>query len=358
MRTGDTRTNATVRCRKARNGATGGTDLPATACRAAFLGRLCCTMALIIGMMLISPAAATQTIQIILAPNATIEGESILLGEVARILGGDTAQTQMLSTMEVGRAPVPGQSLLLHSGQVEVRLRQNGFDPAHYRISDSGPVRVLRGHESVSGEQIGAAVLRFIEKHAPWQAEQMKIRPIQYNQDHRVPPGKVSLQVIAPKHVDWLGAVPFRVNLLVDGNIVQRTSVSAYIEVWQDVVLAAKPLGRNQPITMADLRMETMNIARVPANAIFCMDQVVGQRANRPIAINSVLRSDQVVLPPVVRRGDVVQLLAESAMLRITTQAIAQENGGVGETIRVINVRSKKNVHAQVVDAQTVRVEF
>lgn len=358
MRRSITRTVAIAYGRKPRNGATNGTHLPASACRAALPRYLCCVMALMIVMVSICPAAATETIRIVLAPNATVTGESISLGEVAQILGGDTAQTQTLSAIEVGRAPVPGQALLLHSSQVEGRLRQNGFDPAQLRISDSGPVRVLRGHESVSGDQISAAVLKYIQKHAPWQAEQMKIRPIEYNQDHRVPPGKVSMQVTAPKHVDWLGAVPFRVNLLVDGNIVQRTRVSAYIEVWQDVVLAAKPLGRNQPITMDDLRMETMNIARVPANAIFRLDQVLGQRANRPIAINSVLRSDQVVLPPVVRRGDVVQLLAESAMLRITTQAIAQENGGVGETIRVVNVRSKKNVHAQVVDAQTVRVEF
>jgi flagella basal body P-ring formation protein FlgA len=63
-------------------------------------------------------------------------------------------------------------------------------------------------------------------------------------------------------------------------------------------------------------------------------------------------------LPPVVRKGDVVQVLAESAQLKITTQGVAQENGGVGQKIQVMNVASKKNVLARIIDAQTVKVDF
>ncbi|MBI5063028.1 MAG: flagellar basal body P-ring formation protein FlgA, partial [Desulfatitalea sp.] len=242
--------------------------------------------------------------------------------------------------------------------QVETRLKQNGIDLARCRIVDAGPVKVIRNHAGITDAQIRAAVEVYIQANAPWQADQMKIRPIAYDQAHKLPPGKVSLEVMAPKHTDWLGAIPFQVRLLVDGEAVKRTSVSAYIEVWQAVVLTAKPLGRNQPITREDLQLETMNMARVPANAILSMDQLIGRRANRAIAVNSILRVDQVDLPPIVRKGDVVQVLAESAQLKITTQAVAQENGGVGQKIQVMNVASKKNVHARIVDAQTVKVDF
>ena len=71
-----------------------------------------------------------------------------------------------------------------------------------------------------------------------------------------------------------------------------------------------------------------------------------------------MLRSDQMDLPPVIRRGDVVQVVAESDTLRITTQAVAQDSGGVGEMIRVMNARSRQNIHAEVVNGQTVRVTF
>jgi flagella basal body P-ring formation protein FlgA len=39
-------------------------------------------------------------------------------------------------------------------------------------------------------------------------------------------------------------------------------------------------------------------------------------------------------------------------------KGIAKQNGGVGEHIKVQNVRSKKIIHAMVIDNQTVQVEF
>jgi len=303
-------------------------------------------------------AAAAEPLQITLAPKAAVDEENILLSRIAQIQGGETGQAETLGQIDLGRAPLPGQSLVLYRTQVETRLKQNGIDPSRCRIIDAGPVKVIRNHAQVSDAEIRAAVEDYIHTRAPWKAEQMKIRPIAYNQSHKLPPGNVRLQVAAPKHTDWLGAVPFQVRLLVDGQAVKRTSVSAYIEVWQEVVLAAKPLGRNQPIGREDLELQRMNMDGVPANAIANLDQVIGRRANHVIAVNSILRADQVDLPPIVRKGDVIQVLAESDQLKITTQAVAQENGGVGQKIEVINVASKKKVHARIIDAQTVKVDF
>ena len=318
----------------------------------------CMGCVLVCILIMATMAAAANPLQISLVPKATVDEENILLGRIAEITGGEAGQAETAGQIDLGRAPLPGQSVILRRNQVEARLKQNGIDPTQCRIVDAGPVKIIRNYAGVSDTQIQAAVQAFIQAHAPWQPDQMKIRPIEYNQTHKLPPGKVSLQVTAPKHTDWLGAVPFQVQLLVDGQAVKRTTVSAYIEVWQEVVLAAKPLGRNQPITREDLQVENMNMARVPTNAILSVDQVLGRRANRAIAINSILRVDQVDLPPVVRKGDVVQVLAESAQLKITTQAVAQENGGLGERIQVMNVASKKNVHARIIDRQTVRVDF
>jgi flagella basal body P-ring formation protein FlgA len=140
--------------------------------------------------------------------------------------------------------------------------------------------------------------------------------------------------------------------------MVKRTSIPVYIEVWQDVVLTAKPIGKNQPITAGDLQVKRMNLARVPSKAVFQPDQVIGKRANRTIAANTVLRSDRVHEPLMIRKGDIVQVLAESKVLRITTQALARENGTFGDNIEVVNLKSKKKIFAQVVDAQTVKVDF
>jgi flagella basal body P-ring formation protein FlgA len=205
---------------------------------------------------------------------------------------------------------------------------------------------------------VNTAVKAFIQHRAPWNPDQLKITRLTFDQEFTVPKGKLSFQVTAPKHTDWLGPIPFRVHIAVDGQVFEKIIAPATIEVWSDVVLAAKPIGKFQPIEEDDIVVKKMNLARVPANVIVRLDQVLGQRAKHSIAANSVLRSDQVESPPVVQRGDVVQMIAESSFLKVAARGLAKESGAVGDRIRVMNMGSKKIVYAQVVDQKTVQVEF
>jgi flagella basal body P-ring formation protein FlgA len=210
----------------------------------------------------------------------------------------------------------------------------------------------------VTPAAVNAAVKAFIMRHAPWKSDQLKITRLTFDHEVTAPSGKIGFRVTAPKHTDWLGPIPFCVHILVNGQDAVKVHAPATIEVWSDVVLAAKPLGRYQPIEAGDIVVRKMNQARVPANAIVRADQVLGLRARHNIAANCVLRNDQIESPPVVRRGDVVQMVAESEVLKVAVKAVAKENGAVGERIRVMNLRSRKIIYAQVLDKQTVQVEF
>jgi flagellar basal body P-ring formation protein FlgA len=220
------------------------------------------------------------------------------------------------------------------------------------------PVQAVKATTVVAPAAVNAAVKAFIERHAPWKADQLKITRLTFDQASSVPAGKLGFQVTAPLHTDWLGPIPFRVGITVDGQVAEKVVVPATIQVWSDVVQTVKPLGRFQPIEADDIVVKKMNLACVPANVIVTVDQVLGQRARHNIAANTVLRRDQVESQPVVRRGDVVQMVAESAVLKVAVKGMARENGAVGDRIRVMNLSSKKIVYARVVDQQTVQVEF
>lgn len=206
--------------------------------------------------------------------------------------------------------------------------------------------------------QIRAAVKHYIDRHAPWDTEQMVVKKIKFNRTISLPPGKVALRVSAPKHTDWLGAIPFSVGVAVNGQRKTGLTVPVNIEVWSDVIMTTKPLGRFEPIDRDDLQIKKMDLARVPSNALVNVDDVIGKRANRNIAANCILRNDHVEMPPLIKRGDLVEVVAESPMLKISVKAMAKENGRQGDRIKVVNLRSKKTLYALVVDGQTVRVEF
>jgi flagella basal body P-ring formation protein FlgA len=263
-----------------------------------------------------------------------------------------------LGRIKVSKAPLPGKSRWVTAKQVQIGLTRSGVDASLYRIVSSGPTRVKRRALQVKAQRICDAVKRYILANSPWRSDQMKIKPIKYSQDLTVVDGRLSFQVKSPKHSDWLGSIPFFVFVYVDGQIAKKVTVPVTIDVWSDVALAAIPLGKYQIIESKHIRIKKMNLARVPENAVLHIEQAVGSRTNRNIAVNSILRSDQLELPPVVKRGDVVQVVAESNSMKISVKARAKESGAKGKTIRVQNLRSKKTIYAQVVDSQTVQVEF
>ena len=212
--------------------------------------------------------------------------------------------------------------------------------------------------QNLAPNRIHAAVLQYIVQHAPWDADQLTIKKINFNRPVRIPAGKIGLHVTAPKHTDWLGAIGFSVGVTINGKKVTRLTVPVKLEVWGDVILTSKPLGRFQPIGHDDIHIKKMDLARVPSNVIMDIDQVVGHRTNRRIAANCILRKDHVEIPPSVRRGDLVSVVAESAHLKISIKAMAKEDGRIGERIKVVNLRSKRSIYALVVDDRTVSVEF
>jgi flagella basal body P-ring formation protein FlgA len=59
---------------------------------------------------------------------------------------------------------------------------------------------------------------------------------------------------------------------------------------------------------------------------------------------------------PVVRKGDPVELVAETDSFSVSAQAIAQEDGAPGERIRVKTDPKATPIYAQVVDMGLVRV--
>jgi flagella basal body P-ring formation protein FlgA len=124
------------------------------------------------------------------------------------------------------------------------------------------------------------------------------------------------------------------------------------------VVITKKPLGRHKPITEDDITVLKMDLAKVPSGVITDPDAVLGKRTSRAIGSKTVLRTDLVEFPPLVRRGDVVEIVAETQGFKVTALGQVKKKGALGERIPVMNFESKKVLYARVMDSKTVKIDF
>jgi len=290
---------------------------------------------------------------------AEINSNDIYLGRIAKIRGDDQALVKRLKGVVIARAPLPGKSRHLKESHIRLRLKQERIDLSQIRFAAPEGIEVTRGFVEVTKENIKRVVSDFIYANTPWERENVKIRDIRVRGNVILPKGKVTYSVEPLKNTDFKGSVPLPLHFKVNGNFQKRILVTADIEVSAEVVVTKRPLRRFRRITEDDIEIREKNLAELPSNIILDYEEVLGKRAKRNISANRVLRSDLIEFPPLVKRGDVVQLIAESGGLRITTLGmVKQREGRRGERIRIENIDSKKSLYGLVLDAKTVRVDF
>ena len=301
---------------------------------------------------------ASDLTRIRILEKAQIDDEKILLSDIAKIEGSDPLLVQKLSAIVVGRAPLPGNSRHLDGGTIETRLKQNGFDLTELILNIPPSIDVSRRFLEVSQERIKELVSDYISKKILSGNPNARIKNIQVSEGLRLPGGRITYEVTAPRNRDLVGQVPFAVRFDVNGKLYKRVWATVNIEVLAEVVITKKPLGRHKPITEDDIMVVEMDLAKVPSDVITDPEAVLGKRTRRAIGSKTVLRANLVEFPPLVRRGDVVKIVAETQGIKITALGQVKKKGALGDRIPVINFESKKVLYARVVDSNTVKIDF
>lgn len=237
-------------------------------------------------------------------------------------------------------------------------LFSSGADARSGAGGTAAPAASSEGVQEVSERDIREAVAAFIRDNAPWPSEQVEVEAIFVPGPAFVPLGRVSLHVSAPKGGRFVGRSNFAVGVSVDRRPARTVWVAAEITVWSEVVIALRTLYRGEILDAGGVGVDRRRMKDVPRGAVLRVDDVVGKRVSRLVQAGSAVTSAAVEVPPVIRKGDWVTILAEGGSVRISAPGEARDEGAPGETIRVANRASKRTVQARVVDSRTVRVEW
>jgi len=315
-------------------------------------------MVLVLAIYPVQADPATGPISISIRDKVEIDSANVVLGQLARVTGADQALTRQLEEVMIGRAPLAGDSRTISRDYVLLRLRQAGHDPAHLTIEAPEKVTLSRRAVTISAADLEMMVRAYVTANPPFSGADMTITSVRIPGDVMLPTGDVQHEIQYLPQSQASGTLPVNIFFSIDGNPVKRLLVTVNIMLMKDVPVTRRPIARYQMIQAEDLMMQTMDVADLPANAVFAFEDIKGQRARRTIGSRTVLRKDQLEFPPAVKKGDRVLIVAESGGLRITTTGEVKNPGKVGDRVKVENLDSNKTLFARVIDARTVQVEF
>ena len=211
---------------------------------------------------------------------------------------------------------------------------------------------------AVPSQDIIRLVTRYIMDHTPSEQHQVRVTNMDIQGDLQVPRGQLSYEIMPRASHLRAGPVSFTVVVRVDGKPARRLLATGRLDVMARVVVAAYPLAPRQLITETDIQVEERQLARLPQGTATDPDEVVGKRTRRGVAAGNVLSMGLLEAPPVIKRGTVVTIVAQSPWITVLAQGQAKADGAQGEQIRVVNLASRREIYARVVDENTVHVDF
>lgn len=130
--------------------------------------------------------------------------------------------------------------------------------------------------------------------------------------------------------------------------------IPAKLSVPVFVVVAARPIIKEQVITTADITVEARESSDLPAGYLTDPNQILGKILSRPVTAGAILVPGQIRNSLVIHRGDRVTLIVNNGGLTVKSTGIALSNAGVGERVSVRNESSKRIVEGSAAKAGVV----
>lgn len=303
-------------------------------------------------------ALASDQTRIILKEKAIVDQDVIRLADIAGISGTSDAGSSPLGSAVVANSPLPGKTRFVSQDYIRIRLRQAGYQTGSMYFQGPQDIQIIRKAATVSRDAILRDVEAAIRRQMPWRLEDVAISNIRFDDKIQLPTGTLTHRIVPNRNENYLGKTLLALHLYVDGELFKKTWVHADISVMADVVKTVRPLGRNQRIGREDLTIVRADLSDLPSDTVRRIDEVLGNRTTQMIYPDTVLKTGMFTLPPLVRRGDIVKIVANAGPLTITATGKVRQKGCKGEMVDVINTDSNRIITARVIGPGAVEVDF
>ena len=287
---------------------------------------------------------------------AQVAGDYITMSNLADL---SPELAQELGGAPVWSAPLPGEVYTLTREFLTYRLKELGLANFLEGAVMPAAIQVRQTGVLLKGEEVVAVFQRYIQDHNPYPPKNLNIEVFPLKEAVILPDPQVTLSPVPPKGDKFLGEVTLELVISHQGQPIKRLKVSGIVRLKRQVVCANRPLRVNDTIGPGDLQIVSREVTGLNADDFFTSpEQLVGRLLAKSVGPQEIITTRHLNHQPVIKRGDNVNVVLDQDGLEISSKGIAQEQGQLGKTIRLINPKSKKEFEGLVVDAKTVKVQL
>lgn len=312
----------------------------------ALLLQLLCSQRLVV--------AEDRDIKILGRNSVTVTAEKIRLEDIADVSSPHIADDEAVIAMkkiELGASPAPGQKTTLSAMNILEALKTSQVDLNKVGYSLPTVIAISRAGREVSEEEVRAA----IESALSAQQREITVRQVRYDKPVQVAPGALTLQAQELfSHIP--GQIAFMITAKSGGLDDTRFKVSAVVEEWRELPVAARSLPRGTLLEPSDIVMARLNTRSLPRDIADSPSKIIGMATSGGISNGEAFQRSKLIIPPTIEVGAPVTMIVRSGSLEATASGVALESGADGDEIKVRNDSSKRIVTGKIVGNGSVLV--
>ena len=321
-----------------------------------FCVRFCRSMVLLtMAAPSIGPVTAAG-IEIKLKDQAAVQSEQIFLKDVADLSGDVSDQLNRVAEIPLGPSPEFGAAVVMNRHQILECIRKAGGPATEVGLTGAAAVQVrLQGRPPDPGE-IEPMLKAYLLEKTSWKASEIESFSIRGLNGIELPPRPVDFRFASDPNFTGGRKILFPIEAVKAGRAVRSFWISAEVSVRASILTASKKIPFKKTITSDDIREASTEIPDL--RAVYARDpgDLVGRVSRRGFSPGDPLALDAFSEPLLIRHGETVRLRLERNGIVLQLLARAEQDGKLGQVIKVRNLDFSSIVNAEVTGRASVKI--
>ena len=285
----------------------------------------------------------------------------VKLKDIGLVIGDKRLEDLIITTFRNQSESYLINKQLVYNNILNFYLQKKEKVPVIRIFSKKGNVKITRKLYFITFDKISDIIKNFLKENSKkiFKNKKWKITKIIAPERIKISETKVDIKVTLLNEKNFF-KLPFVLDFLNSKHKkIKSVKVFVITEVKDLYVVAVKNISLRKIITLDDVKISEAEVKNNRMNYLRNIKDVVGKISKRFIRKGEVINDTMITFPPMVRRGEIVNVVAENnGGIVISMKGKALENGYYNKNIRILNRTSGKVIVGVVKGYGKVIVNF
>lgn len=313
-------------------------------------------MAVAVILLSIPGLYGSGPVQVQLKETVLVESGKVLLKDIANLEGKEPDLINKIGSLPIIDSPEFGEVKTLSRHQVDEILQRTRNAPPEIRICGAPIVQIRLKGRRIHAEEIVPVLTAFMMERTPWREHEIEIHSFKNLEEIEVPAEEFDLRISEKSPIFGNGRMLVSFDAFRDGKKLTSFWLAAGIRIKAEILAAAQRIPYGKVIAPEDVVIAVTDIEDPDTAIMRNADEAIGNTAKRSFYPGDPLTRETLMKPFLVNSGDTVHLRLEGNGIVLTALARAEQNGRLGQVIRVRNLEFSNVLKARVTGRAQVEI--